>query len=88
MLTKKQQRIVGTKPDVIWQLAQRIKKSQAAKGIDVAVFADTKASVNGGPYFRLINDTIDLGQEKWTPYKHHRWILPAPKNYHALPEKN
>jgi vitamin K-dependent gamma-carboxylase len=79
ILTKKQQRTVGTKPDVIWQLAQRIKQKQAAKGIDVAVFADTKVSVNGGPYARLINDTIDLAQEKWTPLKHHFWILPSPK---------
>lgn len=88
MLTKKQQRTVGTKPDVIWQLAQRIKQIQARKGIDVAVFADTKVSVNSGPYFRLINDTVDLGKQKWTPFKHHSWILPAPKNYAALPEKN
>jgi hypothetical protein len=79
ILTQKQQRTVGTKPDVIWQLAQRIKQIQAAKGIDVAVFADTKVSVNGGPYARLINDTIDLAQEKWTPLKHHFWILPSPK---------
>ena len=80
ILTQKQQRTVGTKPDVIWQLAQRIKQIQAAKGIDVAVFADTKVSVNGGAYARLINDTIDLGSQKWTPLKHHFWILPSPKN--------
>jgi len=79
ILTQKQQRTVGTKPDVIWQLAQRIKQIQAAKGIDVAVFADTKVSVNGGAYARLINDTIDLGSQKWTPLKHHFWILPSPK---------
>jgi vitamin K-dependent gamma-carboxylase len=87
MLTKKQQRTVGTKPDVIWQLAQRIKQIQAAKGIDVAVFADTKVSVNGGPYARLINDTIDLAQEKWTPLNHHFWILPSPKMQHTPAEK-
>ena len=88
ILTQKQQRTVGTKPDVIWQLAQRIKQIQAAKGIDVAVFADTKVSVNGGPYARLINDTIDLGSQKWTPLKHHFWILPSPKMQHSPPEKN
>ena len=80
MLTKKQQKIVGTKPDVIWQLAQRIKHIQAQKGKDVAVFANTRVRVNGSPYHRLINDTIDLGQEKWSPFTHQRWILPAPKN--------
>jgi len=45
-------------------------------------------SVNGGPYARLINDTIDLAQEKWTPLKHHFWILPSPKMQHSPPEKN
>ncbi len=47
LLTKKQQRALGTKPDIIWQLAQRIKKSEADRGNDVAVFADSKISVNG-----------------------------------------
>lgn len=88
MLTKKQQKIVGTKPDVIWQLAQRIKHKQAQKGKDVAVFANTRVSVNGGPYHRLINDTIDLGQEKWSSFTHQRWILPAPKKLATTTTKN
>ena len=88
MLTKKQQKIVGTKPDVIWQLAQRIKHIQSQKGKDVAVFANTRVRVNGSPYHRLINDTIDLGQEKWSPFTHQRWILPAPKKLAATATKN
>jgi vitamin K-dependent gamma-carboxylase len=79
LLTKKQQRALGTKPDIIWQLAQRIKKSEADRGNDVAVFADSKISVNGSNYFRFINDTIDLSSETWSHLKHHDWILPAPK---------
>ena len=51
-------------------------------------FADTKVSVNGGPYVRLINDTIDLGSQKWTPLKTPLLDLTFPKKCSiAPPEK-
>ncbi|MGK0386379.1 MAG: vitamin K-dependent gamma-carboxylase [Patiriisocius sp.] len=87
LLTTKQQRSVRTKPDIIWQLAQRIKKIEAEKGNDVAVYASTRVRVNGGAYFRLINDTIDLASQEWSHFKHHDWILPAPEDYHIASEK-
>ncbi|NRA93236.1 MAG: HTTM domain-containing protein, partial [Psychroserpens sp.] len=37
-LTKKQQKPVSSKPDFIWQFAQRLKKEYAEKGQDVAVY--------------------------------------------------
>lgn len=87
LLTTKQQRSVRTKPDIIWQLAQRIKKIEAQKDNDIAVYADTKVRVNGGAYFRLINDTIDIASQEWNHFKHHDWILTSPEDYHSASEK-
>ncbi|KAA3621842.1 MAG: hypothetical protein DWP94_09620, partial [Flavobacterium sp.] len=53
MLSAKQNRNVRNKPDLLWQLAQRIKKIEAEKGRDVAVFMDVKVKVNDGEFHRL-----------------------------------
>jgi hypothetical protein len=81
LLTPKQSRTVPVKPDLMWQLAQRIKKKEASKGSDVAVFMDIKVRINNGEYFRLINFNTDLAAEKWHHFKHHDWILPQPEDY-------
>ncbi len=82
LLTKKQQRSVKTKPDILWQLARRIKNVEAQKGNDVAVYMNVRVKVNGGEYHPLIDPEVDLGSEDWSHFKHHNWILPSPKNYH------
>lgn len=76
-LTKKQQRPASTKPDVIWQFTQRLKKEYAAKGQDVSVFVDCKISVNGRPFEPLIDKEVDLAAEDWSAFKHSQWILPS-----------
>lgn len=76
-LTKKQQRPASTKPDVIWQFSQRLKKEYAAKGQDVSVFVDCKISVNGRPFEPLIDKEVDLAAEDWSAFKHSQWILPS-----------
>ncbi|PNQ74584.1 hypothetical protein C1T31_00080 [Hanstruepera neustonica] len=76
-LTKKQQRPASTKPDVIWQFSQRLKKEYAAKGQDVSVFVDCKISVNGRPFSPLIDKEVDLAAEDWSAFKHSQWILPS-----------
>lgn len=76
-LTKKQQLGVCTKPDIIWQFAQHLKKEFAEKGKTVKVFADVKISVNNKPYKQLINPEVDLANEAWHPFKHATWILPS-----------
>ena len=78
-LSKKQSRIIATKPDVIWQYVQRLKKQYQAKGEDVSIYALGKISVNGSPYKTLINPNIDLAAEKWNPYQHHDWIMDSKK---------
>lgn len=81
LLTNKQRSAFKSKPDLIWQLAQQIKKVEAEKGIDVAVYFDSNVRVNGGLYYQFIDPEVDLASEKWQPLSHHDWILPAPENY-------
>lgn len=76
-LSKKQMRIATTKPDVIWQFTQRLKKEYAAKGIDIAVFVDCKISVNGASYKQLIQPNIDIAALDWNTFKHSNWLLPS-----------
>jgi len=76
-LTSKQIRSASCKPDVIWQFAQHLKKVYAKNGKDIKVFVDSKVSVNGRPYKRLIDQNIDLASVPWHWNKHSDWILPS-----------
>lgn len=80
-LTKKQQRLVSTKPDVIWQFSQILKNTYAEKGQDIAVFVDCKISVNGRPFIPLINPKVDMAAAKWSAFSHSEWILPPKQDY-------
>ncbi|WP_179318521.1 HTTM domain-containing protein [Winogradskyella helgolandensis] len=76
-LTKKQQRGAQTKPDIIWQFAQHLKKDFATKGIPIKVYVNSYVRVNGKPSKQLIDPKVDLANEKWQHFKHHDWILPS-----------
>ena len=82
ILSSKQKRAVATKPDLMWQLAQKIKDQEKKAGNDVKVFFNSKVSVNGGPYFQFTNDTIDIASLDWNPIKHSNWLFSSPKDYH------
>jgi len=75
VLTPKQKASMNSQPDMIWQMAQRIHKEFAAKGIDVAVFADAKAGVNGAEWKPLIDPATDLAAAPWNYVLHNDWIL-------------
>lgn len=80
-ITPKQYNSFATKPDMIWQLAQRINKIYKERdGIDVAVYATTYVSVNGKPSLKLIDDTVDLTQVDWNYFGHSEWVL-LPEQY-------
>jgi hypothetical protein len=81
-LSKKQARSLPTKPDLIWQLSQKIKKEQKEKGKDIAIYVKSNVSVNGGPYFPFIHPDIDIAAQEWKPFSHLDWILPSPNDYH------
>lgn len=76
-LTPKQKRVMSTKPDLIWQMAQRIKKIYNQKNMNVAVFVDCKISVNGRPFEQFINPNTDLANVDWNYFGHSNWILPS-----------
>ncbi|MCF7567349.1 HTTM domain-containing protein [Sabulilitoribacter arenilitoris] len=76
-LTEKQKHSVSTKPDVIWQFAQKLKEQFKKEGQDVSVYVNCNISVNGKPYRQLINPNIDLANVSWNYFKHNQWILPS-----------
>ncbi len=75
-LTKNQQRTASTKPDVIWQFAQHLKKDFAKKGMDVEIYVNCYVRVNNSKMQRLIDPEVDLGSVAWEPLKHSSWLLP------------
>ncbi|SDR85616.1 HTTM domain-containing protein [Christiangramia echinicola] len=76
-LSRKQMRAITSKPDLIWQFAQRLEEDYARQGKKIEVYAEGKISVNGGPYKPLIDPKVDLAAEEWQHFKHHDWILPS-----------
>ena len=76
-LGRKQLGAINSKPDMIWQFSQRLKRDYAAEGKDVQVFVDASVRVNGRPPQRLIDPNVDIANEKWHHFKHHDWILPS-----------
>ncbi len=76
-LTKKQKRGATTKPDVIWQFAQHLKRKFAEEGKSVKVYVNCYVSVNGKPSRQLIDPEIDLANIEWNALKHSNWILPS-----------
>lgn len=74
-LTPKQIKSAMTKPDVIWQMAQKLKAIYKDKGQDISVFVTSKVSLNGQDYKSLIDPTVDLANVPWEPFKHCPWIL-------------
>lgn len=82
ILSKKQRRSFRTKPDMIWQLAQKIKQIEAEKGVDIAVYIKSRVKVNGGEYHLLLSPNIDLASEEWNVFKHNTWLEPSPDDYH------
>ena len=53
-LTGKQQKNLATKPDFMWQFAQRLKKEYAKKGDSISVYFKSKASMENHTNLLLI----------------------------------
>lgn len=75
IMTPKQRSSMETRPDMIWQTAQRIKQEYKKKGKDVAVYAYTTTSINSGPSKKLIDPNVDLAAAEWNYFGHCDWIL-------------
>ncbi|AXG73577.1 hypothetical protein DVK85_04765 [Flavobacterium arcticum] len=74
-MTRKQLGSMRTKPDMLWQTAQRIKKHFKADGFDVAVYVTSKAGINGAPMKTLIDEKADLAAADWDYFFHNDWIV-------------
>ena len=74
-ITPKQRRSLATKPDFIWQFAQRLKRIFEAEGKSVSIYVTSYVSVNGRPRKKLVDPNIDLAGIDWNPLKHSDWIL-------------
>lgn len=74
-LTPKQISSMSTRPDMIWQMAQYIKKEYAAKGRDVAIYANAMVSLNNSPRRPIIDTDTDLTRVEWKHLTHNEWIL-------------
>ncbi len=77
VLTRKQDARLNTS-DMIWQMAQHIKKEYAAQGKEVAVYADSWVSINGREYSRYVDENVDLASVPWNYFSHSPWILDKP----------
>jgi len=77
-LTRLQEREMSSQPDLILQLAHRIRDDYAARGLGpVEVRADTWVSLNGRAIRRLIDPNVDLSRIE-DGFGKASWILPEP----------
>lgn len=74
-LSQKQLRLVSSRPDGIWQFSQHLKHQYAAKGKDIAVYVDSKVSVNGKKRRQLINPEVDLANVPWNYFTTNPWVI-------------
>ncbi len=75
-LTRGQSYRVATRPDMIWQFAQYIKRKMAEEGKDVSLYAYSRVSLNGRDYYPLVDESVDLAQVEWSHFSHSTWIMP------------
>jgi len=79
VMPAKMARTMGTRPDMIWQYAQRLQREFSLKGHpNVQIFVKSSVSLNGRPYQPMIDPSVDLAAEPWSHFESHQWILPHP----------
>lgn len=78
MVTTKQAKSLFTKGDFIWQMAQRLKKQDAAEGKSISVYANIHVSLNGRPMLPYTNPKVDIANVKWKQWRHNEWIFLHP----------
>jgi hypothetical protein len=74
ILTRKQQSLLNTKPDVIWQYAQYLKKEEAKKSNTIQVYALSRKKINNRHSQEFIDPNVDLANTKWDFFNHATWI--------------
>ncbi|TSE07651.1 MULTISPECIES: HTTM domain-containing protein [Aquimarina] len=74
-LSRKQLRLVSTKPDAMWQFAQHLKEKYATEGKDIAVYVNSKISINGKEQKVFIDPEVDLANVPWNYFSTNPWII-------------
>ncbi len=76
-LTPKQAERVATRPDILWQFAQLLRREYEAKGIKpVEIFAHARVSLNGREHRPFVDRRVNLAAVEWEHFGHKEWILP------------
>ncbi|HEY0679919.1 MAG TPA: HTTM domain-containing protein [Chitinophagaceae bacterium] len=75
-LTSWQERKMLEWPNLIWQFCQMVKQDHKRNGMDVAVYANISASLNGRPHQLLINPSVDIAAQPRPVVGHAPWIFP------------
>ncbi len=79
-LSAKMARSMATRPDMIWQYAQRIAaRYREQEYPDVQVFAVSRVSLNGRKPQPLIDPGANLAAARWSHIKPSPWIAPHPE---------
>lgn len=64
------------KPYMIWEFADYLKKEYEVMGMDVEVYVDAIASLNGRKYQHIIDPNIDLAAQPKPNFGFASWIVP------------
>jgi vitamin K-dependent gamma-carboxylase len=75
-LTSEQISDFQSKPDMIWQFAQHLKKQYQKNGVyDLEIYVESQVSINGGEMRPYIDSEVDLANVKWNYFGHQAWLL-------------
>ena len=87
-----QKKIMEDKPNLVWQFCQIVKNDFKKRGIEIAFYANIKASLNGRKYQPLIDSTVDLASVPYNTFSHSNWIVdlntPLNERLNEIPETN
>ena len=71
-----QERKMDGNPQMIWKFAKFLKDEYGRMGVDVEVYAQALASLNGRAYQYIIDPNVDLAAQEKPFFGHTEWILP------------
>jgi hypothetical protein len=74
--TALQIRSMSRSPDMIWQASQIVLRELRAQGHeDIALYAQSSVSLNGGPWKPLIDPSADFARISWKSFERSEWVL-------------
>jgi hypothetical protein len=77
VLTMKQFTNLGYYPELLLPLSENLRQTAREKGIDKAmIYADYQVAFMGHPMQYIVDPNRELGELKYSPFRHSDWILP------------